>query len=351
MNSIRQQHFFIRLLHWEYWNSTVVYAPLYPYWLWLSIKARSFFFLTAANPAIRNGGFIMESKTDVYKILPQGTYPETLFFEHGTSFEQVTAKIKTAAITFPLIAKPDQGERGLGVKKIENTGELKEYVLHMPVDFIVQPYIAYGLEVGIFYYRMPGGDNGTISGMVHKEMVAVEGDGQKTVAELVRQNPRYLLQWKYIVHANNGDMNTILQKGERKVLVPYGNHSRGSKFTDVTDKVTPQLTEIIDNVCKQIEGFYFGRLDVKFNSWEELEKGEKFSIIELNGSGSEPTHIYDPKHSIFWAWKEIVRHWDVLYAISKINKQKGAVCLNLLQGRREVLAFKNIETKLAARSW
>ena len=349
--NILQHSFFIRLCHWEYWNSTIVYTPLYPYWLWLSIKARSFFFLTAANPAIRNGGFIMERKTDVYKILPKGSYPETLFFKQGTAFEKVVAKMEALGITFPVVAKPDHGERGLGVKKIGNYAALKDYVMHMPVDFIVQPYIAYEHEVGIFYYRIPGDAKGKISGMVHKEMVAVEGDGLKTIAELVKQNPRYLLQWKYIVYANKYEMDMVLQKDERKVLVPYGNHSRGSKFTDVSDKVTPQLTGVIDNLCKQIEGFYFGRLDMKFSSLEELERGEKFSIIELNGSGSEPTHIYDPKHSIFWAWKEIIRHWNILYTISKINKQKGAVYLNLQQGRREVQAFKDIETKLAARSW
>jgi hypothetical protein len=50
-----------------------------------------------------------------------------------------------------------------------------------------------------------------------------------------------------------------------------------------------------------------------------LKQGKNFSIIELNGAGSEPTHMYDPKHSIFFAWKEIIRHWNILARISRIN--------------------------------
>ncbi len=58
--------------------------------------------------------------------------------------------------------------------------------------------------------------------------------------------------------------------------------------------------------------------NIRYSSWNEMKKGV-FSIIELNGAGSEPTHIYDPKHSIFHAWKEIARHLNILYTISKIN--------------------------------
>lgn len=106
--------------------------------------------------------------------------------------------------------------------------------------------------------------------------------------------------------------------GEVKELVPYGNHARCAKFIDNTDMIDDSLTKTMDAVCKQIDGFHYGRLDVRFNSWEELKRGQQFSIIELNGAGSEPTHIYDPKHSLFFAWKEIIRHWIILWKISGV---------------------------------
>jgi hypothetical protein len=69
-----------------------------------------------------------------------------------------------------------------------------------------------------------------------------------------------------------------------------------------------------------VPGFYFGRLDIKYDNWEDLCRGKHFWIIELNGAGSEPAHIYDPKHSLLFAWKEITRHLDILYQVSKKNK-------------------------------
>lgn len=346
MRRIFHHPFFIRLFNWEYWNSTLVYLPLYPYWLWLSIRARSFFFLTAANPSIRNGGFIMESKKDVYKLLPQGLYPATCYCNQGIGINEVLELMNEICITFPVIAKPDYGERGIGVKKINSLQELQTYLSIMPVPFLVQEYIEWENEIGLFYCRMPDEKSGFISGIVNKEPVVIIGDGIHTVAQLVKQNARYLLQWKQIYKLHKERLYDIPVNGERVVLVPYGNHSRGSKFTDVSDRITTQLTATIDNICRNIDGFYFGRLDIKFNSWEDFQAGKNYSIIELNGSGSEPTHIYDPSHSILFAWNEIVRHWNILFRICKANNQKGTAYLTLQQGRKEIAAFKEIEAQL-----
>lgn len=346
MKRLFHHPFFIRLFHWEYWNSTLVYLPLYPYWLLLSIRTRSFFFLTAANPSIRNGGFIMESKRDVYRLLPKDSYPTTCYCQVGITMSEALQLMDEQGIMFPVIAKPDNGERGIGVKKINTTEELKAYLSAMPVPFLIQEYIEWEHEIGLFYYRMPNEKKGNISGIVNKEPVAIIGDGMQTIAQLVKQNARYLLQWKQIQKLYAERLKAIPAKGERIVLIPYGNHSRGSKFTDMSYRITPALSSTIDNICSEIDGFYFGRLDIKFNSWDELETGNNFSIIELNGSGSEPTHIYDPSHSILFAWKEIVRHWNIMFRICKANNKRGTAYLTLQQGRREIAAFKAIEAKL-----
>jgi len=114
-------------------------------------------------------------------------------------------------------------------------------------------------------------------------------------------------------------LKTVLKAGEEFLLVPYGNHVRGAKFIDDSHLIDEQLTKSIDAVCRQVNGFFYGRMDVRYNTWEELREGKKFSIIELNGAGSEPTHMYDPKHSVFFAWKEIIRHWNILFKVSRMN--------------------------------
>jgi len=343
--------FLVRILHWEYWNSAIIYAPLYPYWAWLSLKSRSFYFLTAANPAIRNGGFIMESKKDVYDLLPSHLYPDTFRFESGTTVDTVMQTISNAGISFPMIAKPDIGERGLGVKKIEDIDALREYVSNMPVPFLVQRFVSFEKEAGIFYCRPPGAVNGYISGIVNKEPVSITGDGVSTLAMLVKKNSRYALQWKQIKHLYAHKLDSIPALNEKMILIPYGNHSRGSKFTDETFRVTRKLTATIDSICKQIPEFQYGRLDVRFKSWDSLEMGVDMSIIEVNGSGSEPTHIYDPGHTIFFAWREIVKHWKTLYEISRANNKKGVPYLTWAEGQAERKEFRKIDALLSARIW
>ena len=136
---------------------------------------------------------------------------------------------------------------------------------------------------------------------------------------LLRKEKRYILQLPVLRKTYGDDLKKVLRHGEEYLLVPYGNHVRGAKFIDASHLVDDQLTRTIDHVCQQVEGFYFGRLDIRYHSWEELKHGKNFSIIEFNGAGSEPTHMYDPKHSIFFAWKEIIRHWNILARISRIN--------------------------------
>ncbi len=351
MKWLRRMPFFIRLAHWEYWNSRVVYAPLYPYWLWLSLKARSFYFLTSANPNIRNGGFIMESKMSVYRQMPDALYPATVLLEAGSGEEVIGKAIRNASLQFPVIAKPDYGERGLAVKKIMDLPSLTQYAARMPSPFLVQAFVPYELEAGFFFVRLPGEARGRITGIVNKQPVAITGDGLHTVRELVFAEPRYILQWSYIRKEHATRLSDILPTGERLVLVPYGNHSRGSLFTDEIHRLNTALETTLLNICNSIPQFNFGRLDIRFDSWEALEKGQHFSVIEVNGSGSEPTHIYDPAHSIFFAWREIARHWRWLYLISCHQNKAGVASLTLAAGNSEVRAFRAIERQLAAVHW
>jgi hypothetical protein len=296
-----------------------VYGPLYLYWFGLCLKARSFFFFNTSNPTIKNGGFMMESKKEIYDLIPEQYYPPTLFFKTATLEETLLKSIKDSGLKFPLIGKPNIGEKGMSVKKLKDEYEVIDYVRNSKVDFLIQEFIPYRNEVGIFYYRFPNEEKGHLSGIVRKEFLGVRGDGRSTVEKLLKQNKRYVLQLPVLKRTFGEELNNILNDGEELILVPYGNHVRGAKFIDDSHLIDEELTHSIDAVCRQIEGFYYGRLDIRYNTWEELRQGEKFSIIELNGAGSEATHIYDPKHSIFFAWKEIIRHWKILWRISRMN--------------------------------
>ncbi len=262
---------------------------------------------------------MMESKKEIYDLIPFEFYPSTLLFKNSAPCQDILDLIKQRNLKFPVIGKPDIGMKGMMVKKLENENELLEYATASKVDFLIQEYIPYQNEVGIFYYRNPNEQKGRISGIVKKEFVSVTGDGTSTVEQLLLKNKRYVLQLPVLRKTDPGKLKKILLNNEELVLVPYGNHVRGAKFLDESFLIDEEMTTTIDAVCKQIKGFYYGRLDIRYNTWDELKNGRNFSIIELNGSGSEPTHIYDPKHSVFWAWKEIIRHWNILYRVSSQN--------------------------------
>ena len=224
-------------------------------------------------------------------------------------------------LQFPLIGKPDIGMQGKAVKKLLTIDGLTGVCLHSKVDFLVQEFVPYENEVGIFYYRYP------------------DRSERKYIRYCCQRISCYYRRWD-IKHGNIAckkkkdiffNCRCITKNLRRRVkncfetgrriflLVPYGNHVRGAKFIDASHLIDEELTRTIDHVCQQVNGFYFGRLDIRYQSWEELKQGKNFSIIELNGAGSEPTHMYDPKHSIFFAWKEIIRHWNILARISRIN--------------------------------
>lgn len=327
--------FFHKLTHWEYWPFQIVYIPIYFLWAYYSLKVKSIFFFNASNPSIKNGGFMMESKKKIYDLIPQQYYPKTILIKEATSFEIVLKTIEDYKINYPFIAKPDIGLRGSGVKKINSQDDLLQYSQKADFDYIIQNLIPYENEVGIFYVRYPNENKGRITGIVSKEFMIVTGDGVSSIETLINKNPRYELQLKSLQKEYGKQLLDVLPKGEKRNLVPYGNHARGAKFIDVSHWLTTELSAAIDEMCVQISGFYFGRLDVMYHTFEELERGINFLVVELNGAASEPTHIYDPKHSIWFAWKELARHITYMYEISVENHKKGFPYLGCKEGIRE----------------
>lgn len=327
--------FIHKLTHWEYWPFQVVYIPIYFLWIFYALRARSLFFFNASNPTIQNGGFMNESKIKIYDLIPQKYYPTTQLISSKSDFEAAMQQQSVANISFPFIAKPDIGLRGSGVKKINSIADFQAYHHKADFNYLIQNLIPYSNEMGVFYVRYPNETTGRITGIVAKEFFIVEGDGVATIEQLIVQNPRFAFQLQAIQKEANFDMKEVLKVGEQRNLVPYGNHARGAKFLDASEWITPKLTATFNEICTQIDGFYFGRLDVMYESVEGLENGQNFKIVEINGAGSEPTHIYDPKHSLFFAWKELARHITYMFQISVQNHKAGFSYLTFNEGMEE----------------
>ncbi|PZW43750.1 hypothetical protein LX95_00074 [Mesonia algae] len=309
-----------KLNNWEYWPVYIVYLPTFFLWVTYMIKFRSFRFYNLVNPKIKNGGFYGDGKMEVYKLFPQKLYPKTLLISHikTNNFEKL---LKENQLAFPIIVKPDVGCRGVSVDKLYSLDALQTYHSTINEAYLIQENIELPNEIGLFYCRLPNQPKGQITGITNKRFLTVTGNGKDSLEQLLRLNPRFELQIPKL--KNKIDLSEVLSNNEQRCLVPFGNHNRGTQFLDGKDLITEKLELYFDSVLSKIEGFYFGRLDIRFNTFEELEQGLNFSIIELNGVKSEPTHIYDPKYSFLLGQQEIFKHQKMISKIVEMNAVKS----------------------------
>lgn len=314
--------FVIKYIKFEYWPWWLFYLPVLPYWLYLSIKNRSLAYFTTANPGIELGGFFGESKSDILNLIDTKYLPKSLEVT-SMNFETLLKLLSSSGIVYPLIAKPDVGERGNAVQKIENETELKNYHNKTTIKYIIQEFITYDIELGVLYSRIPGIDKGKVSSVTLKEFLSVMGDGVSTVKQLMEQSTRARFQIERMNKELGAEMNVVLKKNEKKLLEPIGNHCRGTRFIDTNYLINGKLDLVFDQISLPIKGFYYGRFDLKVKSIEDLYEGNNIKIMELNGASSEPGHIYDSTNTIFSAYKDLLSHWKRLAEVSAANIKLG----------------------------
>lgn len=289
------------------------------------------------------GGMFGESKYDVLKKIPSVYVPKTILIPRGSTVESVSQILCVEGIKFPLIFKPDLGERGFMVKRIDDVPALTEYLSRMKFDFIAQEHIDYPLEYGVFYTRFPDQEKGNVTSIVMKEMLSITGDGHSTMQELILGLDRAKLQWNTLKKVYKNCLNDVLPVGQRIELVSIGNHCLGTKFLDGSHLITQQLSETFDHISKQIPGFYFGRFDLRCQTLEDLYQGN-IKIMELNGCGAEPAHIYQPGYSLRKALRVLFTHWKNIFMIARENQRKGIPYTSIKEAMNHYKKFKAATT-------
>jgi len=338
-DQIRRSNFFIKLKSWEYWPFGIVHFPLFVYFAWLSLRARSLVFFSASNPGITMGGMFGESKYEVIKKIPGQYTPATLFIKLPTTAQEVTRAIHKAGLHFPVIAKPDLGERGFRVKRIDDEAGVAEYLASQRYEFLVQEYLDLPLEFGVFYTRFPDQKKGEVTSVVRKEMLAVIGNGKSSLEQLILQLDRAKLQWNSLREVYRDCLSEIVPAGKRIELVSIGNHCLGTKFLDGTHLINAELHRAFDAISQQIPDFYFGRFDLRCKRIEDLYSGD-VKIMELNGCGAEPAHIYHPGYSLRKAVTVLFRHWRNIFIIARQNERRGVPYTSL---REAVVHYKRFK--------
>ena len=310
------------LTHWEVWHWFAKYIIIGPAWVWLCIKAKSLWFFTPSNPGISFGGFLGETKKEIYEQLPVGSFPNSVFIQPHQTFAEVEQGIALHGLTYPVAVKPDVGMMGYMFRKIESRDELRQYHAVMPVEYIVQEFSNYPVEVSVFYYRLPGESKGKITGFVRKDCMHVTGDGKSTLQELILRYPRAQFRQRELFGKHAGNLHDIIKPGENYILSDALNLSRGGNLVSLEHENDEQLLKIFDDLSHYTKSFYYGRYDIKCRSVEHLKQGRDFTILEFNGCGGEAHHVYSG-YSFFRACRVLIQHWVILYQVSQRNISNG----------------------------
>jgi hypothetical protein len=337
------------LSFFEFWPMWAFYPPVFLYALWLMVRYRGILLPTVANPSFPGGGFFGESKAQILDLAvahapqwvapfvtvdrpPLANTPQAL----DALTQQALDTLHGAGLALPVVAKPDLGCRGAGVKLVRTVDALKSYLQAFPAGarLLLQRYVAFEGEAGIFYTRHPAQAQGSIISITLKYFPYVYGDGHSTLRELILNDPRAGKLSHLYLKRHVQRLDTVPALGEAVRLAFAGSHSRGAIFRNGTALATPAMQARFDEISKSLPEFYFGRYDIRFADFAQVQAGHGFTIVEVNGAGAESTHIWDRSTTLLKAWADLMKQYRLLFQIGRANYDRGFRPLTLAQFRQ-----------------
>ena len=320
--------------YFEFWPLWLMYLPVFFQWILLSIRHRSLTLPLIANPAVPLSGMVGVAKSFVFEVagdfarrwvLPWVVY-EVSDKCVDIQAEQIVKLLSERSLSLPIVGKPNIGCRGVGVKLLQNKEELLEYLKWFPLGGSIQfqQLSRWNAEAGVFYVRHPGSIKGEITSVTLKYTPYVVGDGESTLGELVGADPRAKnLQHLYTArHAER--WKKVIPRNEPYQLIFAASHSRGAIFRDAGEIFHDEgFLQTLDKIFEDIPGFFYGRLDIKFNNIQSLSQGKDFEIIEINGASSESINIWDRNTKFGTAIKTLLQQYDTLFKIGEKNRERG----------------------------
>jgi membrane protein DedA with SNARE-associated domain len=265
-----------------------LYLALTGRWIGFAARYRSLTLPTIANPRHPPSGMWGESKSAYLGDVmgpERGRVAEfitvTRSVEHRTLFadlERIRKLLCGASLGFPLIAKPDVGRRG--AVRLDDVPALREYLRHCrPGEkFILQQFVPYRGEAALLYARLPGSQSGRILSL---------------------------------------------------------NFRADSHWRDAWRHVTPELEARIDAIARGMREFHYGRFYLRFDSTDDLMRGENFSVVEITGiSGGRTNPDCDPSLPLPELYRRLVDQQRIMFLIGDKNRARGfapAGCTDVLK--------------------
>jgi membrane protein DedA with SNARE-associated domain len=315
-----------RLLRWEYWPRTPVYAPVAIVLLVEALRRRTWFAFTACNPGIPLGGLALESKGEILDQLAAGRSRGIGVAPYERLRRESPLAVRLGVVERwlergPVVLKPDSGERGQGVAVVRDLEHARRWLESCPFDGIVQRWIG-GEEYGVVWRRLPGGGS-EIRSIARKVPPALIGDGVHSLHDLILADARTAPMAGFHLARQSARLDVVPGAGERVALGELGTHCRGATFLDARGLRTAALVDAFDEWLRDTGGLDFGRFDVRAPSDDAFSRGESIAVLEFNGVTGEPAHVYQPGYAWVRGLVDLCSHWRAACATGATNIMRG----------------------------
>ena len=308
----------------------LICVPLTLQWLCLAMRYRSLTLPSAANPTVTSGGLVGEGKLEYFNLMGPLARAVTALScgvtaVHPPDAAALQHTMCTAKLVFPLIAKPNLGLCGHGVRRVDDEAGLLRYIAAFPAGetVVLQQYLPQEGEAGVFYARDPRTGCGHIIGLALRYFPRVVGDGCRTLGELMALDPRTQRLFSTPRHEFSHDRSRVPANGEVVRLATVGSTRVGGLYRNGADGITPALTAAFDAIAHDMTNFHVGRFDVRFDTLEALAAGRGFTIMEVNGAGSEAIQAWDPDIGLWAGFRMIFAKQALLFAIGAVQRAQG----------------------------
>lgn len=320
----------MKLTRYEFWPTSLFYLPALIYYFFLCARYRQLGLLSIVNPGMIKQSIYQAAKVEILAKLAQSN-PQYIAKCVSLSAQSYIHRLKLAQefiksnkLSYPIIIKPQIGQRGTDIRIIKSEEQLKTQLKLIPQNtlYMLQEYIS-GTEYGVHYLRMPKEANGKIFSIGRKDLISLKGDGKTTLQNLILADPRACIMYKTHFSVHKKQLNYIAALDEKVQLVDIGTHSRGAIFIDARKLNTEALERKIDQISKGYKGFYMGRYDIIAASQQEFQQGKNFKVVELNSVMGEPPHIYDPRNSLLQGYKYLMEYCRLIVQVAMQNMRLG----------------------------
>jgi hypothetical protein len=332
--------------------------PLALHWIALALRHRGLALPCLANPGLATGGLWGESKAECMRavaaaqraaiadfvVMRRRADASTLSFDHARALRLVA----DAGLRFPLVAKPDIGRDGHGVRLIEDAAALRRYLAKFPggAKLILQRYVAWAGEAVVHYSCAPPAhvpakwtpvrrqehalEDGRILSLTLRTPPHVVGDGVATLRELIARDRRlrrhsalFLGHDPSHLGHDRASLDRVPHDREIVRLALIGSRRVGARQRDASELVTPALAARIAAIVDGMPDVHYARLGLRFGSLDALVRGEDVVVIDVGGIGRDADDAWDPALPLREAWRRQFARQRLLFGLGARNRARG----------------------------